>query len=294
MVSTGRAIQALVSQVSELTSQFQHFKVEPTQQPAALNPPAVPDASRTIHSAEPRLPPPTVYSGEPHLCRPFLTKCSLYFSLQPSSFPTEESKVAFAITLLSGRAALWGTTVWDNKHQCVSSFQVFSSELRKVFDRAASEREAARILAELRQTHRTVTDYSIEFRTLAAECSWNAEAQWDMFLHGLAPHIQNEIYALDLPTSLDGFIDLAIRVDARLRRRSQHRPLLTATDRLDRSTYQPYEARDKVSDSEPMQMGQSRLSPDERERRRSRGLCLYCGEAGHIVEQCPVKAGARR
>lgn len=149
-------------------------------------------------------------------------------------------------------------------------------------------------MAELRQTHRTVTDYSIEFRTLAAECSWNAEAQWDMFLHGLAPHIQNEIYVLDLPTSLDGLIDLAIRVDARLWRRSQHRPLLSATDRLDRSTYQPYEARDEVSDSEPMQMGRSRLSPDERERRRSRGLCLYCGEAGHIVAQCPVKAGARR
>ncbi len=134
MVSTGRAIQALVSQVSELTSQFQRFKVESTQQPPAHNPPAVPDASRTIHSAEPRLPPPTVYSGEPHLCRPFLAKCSLYFPLQPSSFPTEESKIAFAFTLLSGRAALWGTTVWDNKHQCFSSFQAFSSELRKVFD----------------------------------------------------------------------------------------------------------------------------------------------------------------
>ncbi len=60
---------------------------------------------------------------------------------------------------------------------------------------------------ELRQTHRTVTDYLIEFRTLAAFC-WNAEAQWDMFLHRLAPHIQDEIYALDLPTSLDGLIDL--------------------------------------------------------------------------------------
>ncbi len=131
MVSTGRAIQALVSQVSALTSQFQRFKVESTQQPPAHNPPAVPDASRTIHSAEPRLPPPTVYSGEPHLCRPFLAKCSLYFPLQPSSFPTEESKIAFAFTLLSGRAALWGTTVWDNKHQCFSSFQAFSSELRR-------------------------------------------------------------------------------------------------------------------------------------------------------------------
>ncbi len=48
------------------------------------------------------------YSGKPQLCRSFLAKCSLYISLQPSSFPTEQSKVAFVITLLSGRAASWG------------------------------------------------------------------------------------------------------------------------------------------------------------------------------------------
>ncbi len=49
-------------------------------------------------------------------------------------------------------------------------------------------------LAELRQGNRSVTDYSIEFRTLAAECKWNYEAQWDMFRHGLANRIINEIY----------------------------------------------------------------------------------------------------
>lgn len=35
-----------------------------------------------------------------------------------------------------------------------------------------------------------------------------------MFLHGLADHIQKEIFALDLPTDLDALIDLAIRLDA--------------------------------------------------------------------------------
>jgi hypothetical protein len=130
------------------------------------------------------------------------------------------------ITLLAGRAALWGTTVWEQKHHCCSSFQSFSEELKKVFDRASSGREAARELAELRQGDRSVTDYSIEFRTLAAECKWNHDAQWDMFRHGLADRIINEIYTQELPTSLDGLIDLAIRVDARLQRRGQ-RALLT-------------------------------------------------------------------
>ncbi len=148
---SNRAIQALVTQVSELTTQLQRLQSEPEQRPTASNPPAptIPDqAGRVI---EPRLPPPAFYSGEPQQCRSFLAKCSLYISLQPSSFPTEESKIAFVITLLSGRAALWGTTVWEQKLPCCASFQLFSEEIRKVFDRAASGREAARLLAELWQ-----------------------------------------------------------------------------------------------------------------------------------------------
>lgn len=55
----------------------------------------------------------------------------------------------------------------------------------------------ARVLAEVRQGNRSVTDYSIEFRTLAGECNQKEEEQWDLFLHGLADSIQNEIYALE-------------------------------------------------------------------------------------------------
>ncbi|KAL0153910.1 hypothetical protein M9458_050779, partial [Cirrhinus mrigala] len=54
-----------------------------------------------------------------------------------------------------------------------------------------------------------------------SECHWNLEAQWDMFLHGLADYIKDEICSLELPTSLDGLVDLAIRVDTRLPCKSQ-------------------------------------------------------------------------
>ncbi len=296
MMATGRAVQALVTQVSDLTTQLQHLRTESAQaqQAAALNPPVVSPDVHTIRYTEPRLPAPTVYSGEPHLCRSFLTKCSLYIALQPSLFPTEKSKVALVITLLAGRAALWGTAVWDQKHLCCSSFNSFTEELKKVFDWAVSGREAARVLAELRQGDRTVTDYSIEFRTLAAECSWNIEAQWDMFLHGLADRIQDEVYSLELPPSLDGLIDLAIRVDARLRRREQrtlHKPVTNTED----FCFSPSsDAVGHLLDPEPMQMGRARLTKTEKERRRINGLCLYCGAAGHIAAQCPVKAKARQ
>ena len=290
LAATGRAVQALVAQVSGLTQQIQQLT-----QPIAPNPPPVPPAPPApARQHEPRLPTPESYSGEPSYCRAFLTKCSMFFALQPQTFCTEDSKVAFVLTLLSGRAALWGTVVWENHRSCCDSFAALSEEMKRVFDRAVAGREAARQLADIRQGERSVADYSIEFRTLSTECRWNEEAQWDIFLHGLADRIQREIYTLDLPGRLDDLIELALRVDARLHRLELH----TRTTPTQRSFgIPPLNARDAVSpvdDHEPMQVGRARLSREERERRRSRGLCLYCGGAGHFLNNCPVKERARQ
>ncbi|KAG1958060.1 retrotransposable element [Pimephales promelas] len=250
---TGRAVQALVTQVSELTQQIQRLRV-----PAA--PPHLPFLSHHREAPPSRNP-----------------VCRYQKHIRPRTFSNEQTKVAFVLTLLTGRAALWGTAVWENQNPCCASFQDLSNEMKKVFDRSVSGREAARTLAELRQGRRSVSEFSIEFRTLAAECGWNEEAQWDMFLHGLADHVQKEIYALDLPTTLNGLIDLALRVNARLSRVERR---TTSTRTFGEMDVQRSSGRDVVSpvnDHEPMQVGRARLSREERERRRSQGLCLYCG-----------------
>ncbi|KAL0151676.1 hypothetical protein M9458_053077, partial [Cirrhinus mrigala] len=104
LLNTGRAVQALVAQVSELTSQLQQLR-----SPAA--PPPLPVPPQPTNAE---------YLSEPHL-------------------PTPESYAAL------------------------------SEEVKRVFDHAVVGREAARMLADLYQGSKTVSDYSIEFRTLAAE-----------------------------------------------------------------------------------------------------------------------------
>uniref|UniRef100_A0A9J7X6B8 Retrotransposon gag domain-containing protein n=1 Tax=Cyprinus carpio carpio TaxID=630221 RepID=A0A9J7X6B8_CYPCA len=285
IVNTGRAVQALVTQVSELTQQIQQLTI-----PAAPPAPSVPRAStEPSYRPEPRLPVPENYSGEPNYCRTFITKCSMHFSLQPRTFETEESKVAFVLTLLSGRAALWGTAVWENRDPCCASFHSLSEEMKRVFDRAAAGKEAARELTDLKQGNLSVADYSIRFRTLAAACKWNEEAQWDMFLHGLADRVHKEIYLLELPTSLNGLIDLALRVDARIERLGAHACPTRLPSTLESGSSSRENTVGPVFDHEPMQVGRARLTREERERRRSRGLCLYCGGSGHFLLSCPVK-----
>ncbi len=285
MLNTGRAVQALVAQVSELTTQVQLLR-----SPAA--PPTPPSFSIPgNHSPqhEPRLPAPEMYAGDPNLRRAFLTKCSLFFSLQPLTFATEVSRVALVLTLLSGRAALWGTAVWENRHPCCSSFHSLSQEMRRVFDRALVGREVARMLADLRFCPFLIIPSSSG--PWRQSVSGTRRRSGTMFLHGLADRIQQEIDVVELPLGLDELVDLALRVDARLQQ-SDLRGRRKLTPR-----YPFFDTGDTVGHSsvdEPMQVGRARLSREERDRRRTRGLCLYCGAAGHFLVKCPVKDQARQ
>ncbi|KAJ3604142.1 hypothetical protein NHX12_028883 [Muraenolepis orangiensis] len=55
--------------------------------------------------------------------------------------------------------------------------------------------------------------WGVDFRTRARLSDWNAAAQCDVFLTGLADYVKDELVPFDLPTSLDGLIELASRVD---------------------------------------------------------------------------------
>lgn len=47
-----------------------------------------------------------------------------------------------------------------------------------------------------------------------------------------------------------------------------------------------------ASSTEPMQIGYTHLSPEERERRIHLHLCLNCGESGHLKSSCSVGPSA--
>ena len=92
---------------------------------------------------------------------------------------------------LTGRARLWGTAEWHRGTPTCRSFQTFVDKLRRVSGTGPLGAEAGRELLALSQGSRSVTDYAIDFRTMAPMSDLNQAALHDVFLWGLAGHIKD-------------------------------------------------------------------------------------------------------
>ena len=280
----------------------------PPVEPAGPPVPLAPGPSPNPHP-EPRVPHIERYDGDAATCRSFLSLCSLTFDLQPSSYPTERSRVAFIITNLTGRAREWATAEWDQQSVICHSVMDFSGALRRVFDHRTPGREAARELLTLRQGNSRVADYAIRFRTLAVDSQWRDPSLSDAFLGGLSEEIKDQLAPLDLPTDLEALVALATRIDNRLHERRRER---RQAERGPPSSWRQFSpppqpdlhpgsgwnrhASPSASHSggeEPMQLGRTHLSPEERQRRQVEGRCFFCGGLGHLLAKCPAKDRAR-
>lgn len=297
--------QALVTQIAQLTAQVAMLTSHLSQsaQPAQAtqpSPPTPPPLPPLPPQRESYAPDPEPFAGDLDKCRGFLLQCSLVFNQRPQTFPSDQSKVHYILGLLRGRALAWAEAVNSSQSVVNMSVEEFIAKMKLVFDHPDHCGNAAKRLLNLRQGSRSVADFSVEFRTLAADSKWNDEALRGVFVKGLNESLKDELASRDEPSDLDSLVSLAIRLDNRLRER--HRERAGRSSQSGASRYSPphptragihappvAQASPPHSEEEPMQLGRAHLSPAERLRRMSAGECLYCGRSGHFISNCPVR-----
>ncbi|KAK3560575.1 hypothetical protein QTP86_010914 [Hemibagrus guttatus] len=196
------------------------------------------------------------YSGSVEDCNGFLLQCSLVLEMQPHLYPTEQSKVAFVITHLRGQALLWAESLWSQDSPVTQSYAGFIEHFKEVFGKPSWDSLVGEKLCKLRQGKLMVTEYAIQFRTLAAKSGWNEQALLAAYHQGLSPQIPGPVAPLQ-----------------------QARP----TEPVSPPEPAPEPA------PEPMQWETTHLNPAERQRRLTQSLCLYCGDPGHALPVCPIR-----
>lgn len=295
-------LQQLGASVSQLGGQLAALQDQLVSSPgAAAHPPADdPPPSPAPQAREPYIPIPIRYSGDLGTCSQFLHQCQLVFSQQPHTYATPQAKIAFIMSLLTGQAAAWSLAISSQQHELVNDFHRFTEEMRRVFDHPVKGRQATSQLLDLKQGSSSVSEYAVSFRILAAESGWNDSALQAIFFKGLAGELKDELAVREECNSFNSLVDLAIRLDNRMRERARERQrtrsrrLISGTQPsspgsapgLPDTTHYARELRPPPVD-EPMQLGRARLTPAERQRRMRDKLCLYCGQGGHFVSCCP-------
>lgn len=262
LTTTSQEVEFLTSQLADLSVQLQELRRETS----ANRIDATTSFSSPRQEQEPNANNPPPYDGNPNSCRAFLAQCSLVFALQPCQYADEQIKVAYVLTLLTGKARDWGTSVWEAHAPFCASFEGFRNEMIKLFDRSARGEEAVAQLAQLHQGKRSVTEFSIEFKTLAASCDWNTASCRAVFHAGLNEEIEVEIATHEIPSGFDDLVDLALRVESRLRFRHQ-RLAVRSSWRLGElaSDTTPVPPLPSPADPEPTQLGLLRLTPQQKQ-----------------------------
>lgn len=290
-------VKLLSTQLSQLTPAL----------PAAVPPPSPPPAVVMAEDHAVQMPTPEAYAGDTEKCRGFLMQCLNVFTHRAAAFSSDSARIAYMVGLLRGRALEWAEARLCGGATTPASFGEFLAEFKAVFDHASRLSEAANRLNALRQGRRAVTEYAIDFRTLAVESGWNEAALRSRFVCGLSEHLRDELVFRDEPESLEQLIALCIRLDNRLRERSAGRnsssqhaprqlvsqsfaPLLPPRSEARREEFPTFPPpRSEARREEPMQLGRAKLTPTERSRRIREGECLYCGQLGHFRSECPVR-----
>ena len=175
------------------------------------------------HPREPFIPTPARYSGALGTCSQFLHQCSLVFDQQPLTYSTDRSKIAFIMILLSDKASAWALALSDSNSPPCNTLPLFTAEMKKIFDHSLQGKEASSRLLSLQQGSSSVSQYSVDFRILAAECGWDERALQGVFVKGLREEPKDELAARDETSRLDELISLAIRLDNRLHERRRER-----------------------------------------------------------------------
>uniref|UniRef100_A0A803TXJ9 Gypsy retrotransposon integrase-like protein 1 n=1 Tax=Anolis carolinensis TaxID=28377 RepID=A0A803TXJ9_ANOCA len=213
----------------------------------------------------------------------FLAQVELYFSqLSVHAFPTDTSKVAFILSLLTGPAGQWATNLILGNDPVKDNLNDFKKLLTDTFGDPLRTENAGWALYRLKQGKGTVLDYLNKFNLYRHQLDWGENAFMLLFTAGLNEMLQDELARLEPAESWDALVAKVLRLDARFEARKHSKAMCAPPMHVTRAPV--------VMGEEPMELGVfKKLSTEEKSRRRQLGLCLYCGNAGHFAKNCNVK-----
>jgi hypothetical protein len=269
--------------------------------------------------------PDTFDGSNPRKLRDFLVSCNLHFRDRPQVYASDEKRILFILSYLKGSALSWfepGLNDPTDSAHWMWDYEAFLGELEDNFGPHDPVGDAEKSLNELNMKKTAhIVKYNVDFWELASRVSWNEAALRDRYFRGLPLRLRTEVLRGGKPNTLanlrlkaqdadniywmqeeenriesknSGNTSAPNKKDSNKKPNSQSPPK-SSPNTSSTSTPKPSgSSKDKPKNSISDKLGKNgKLTGDERDRRMKEGLCLYCGEKGHVAHDCPKSAAAK-
>jgi hypothetical protein len=262
--------------------------------------------SRTSSSSV-KLRNPRVFNGKHEEVVPFISEVQRIIEFHPVSFPDDHRKILFvALYLKDGIPIEWFNHLESTQSPLLYDWTGFLTEFRKKFADPRLSSTADQRLDKLKQTG-SAHAYLTRFVEISSHLDMTEQTKINRFMRGLKPTIKDNLVSIvDRPTTLMGWENIIIQVDANLHQRDIERKDESKSKSKDSSSNNHLPAKTQPSSSTPaytpppvstttdvvpmevdaVRVGRGKLTQEERDYRFKNNLCLYCGKPGHLVDVC--------
>lgn len=265
--------------------------------------PVVQSAATHAHRPTVKLNPPRVFNGKAEEVELFLGECEAHIKFYMVDFPSDDHKILFAASYLKdGNPQNWYLGLQRTNSAEVHDWDLFKRSLRTHF---VTYDVAARAYDKLRALKQTgsAAAHVARFNELVVDVDISETNRFTLFKEGLKYELRERIMHIPRNISFKEYCERVIEIDNEMHdlKMSTNK---TGSKQSTTNRYPPrqYSNQPQASTSqtvpagEPMQIDATKtkyhapLTADEKARRLSLKLCLYCGGANHTADKCPNKS----
>ncbi|XP_062822252.1 uncharacterized protein LOC134294612 [Anolis carolinensis] len=224
------------------------------------------------------------YGGESSELNFFLIGIRGYMEDNAHTFPSEGSMVRAIGNTLKRGAASWYVQLHARRDPCLRSVPRFLAALENRFRDRLEQLRARDQLKGIKQRDKTVPEYAEEFLHLAERVpEWSEVTKVEIFKEGLRPKVFSWAAHRDDPETLQGWIQLAGRVESTLAQvkrfrgggGGQQRPV----------------ARGRGETRKQERPGGRPGIPFKGDDNKPKPGCFVCGKTGHRAAECWARKG---
>ncbi|XP_062836601.1 uncharacterized protein LOC134298914 [Anolis carolinensis] len=223
------------------------------------------------------------YGGESDELNFFLISIRGYMEDNAHTFPSEASRVRAIGNTLKRGAASWYVQLHARHDPCLRSVPRFLAALENRFRDRLEQLRARDQLKGIKQRDKTVPEYAEEFLHLAERVpEWSEVTKVELFKEGLRPEIFSWAAHRDDPETLQGWIQLAGRVESTLAQVKRFRS---------GSGQQRPVARGRGETRKQERPGGRPGIPSRGDDNKPKPGCFVCGKTGHRAAECWARKG---